>query len=123
MFKLTFFQPYIFLWRSQRPISAENLEAKDEDDGLSEKFLPRNQQYQAEREKEPRFAPPGSFEYRFGLKYREIDELEKQQIERVKQEMDQQRMKLEHEMEGAMFDFQAEQIRAGTSCCVNLGWN
>nr|XP_011430022.2 splicing factor, proline- and glutamine-rich isoform X3 [Crassostrea gigas] len=97
---------------SQRPISAENLEAKDEDDGLSEKFLPRNQQYQAEREKEPRFAPPGSFEYRFGLKYREIDELEKQQIERVKQEMDQQRMKLEHEMEGAMFDFQAEQIRA-----------
>lgn len=103
----------IFLMTSsQRPISAENLEAKDEDDGLSEKFLPRNQQYQAEREKEPRFAPQGSFEYRFGLKYREIDELEKQQIERVKQEMDQQRMKLEHEMEGAMFDFQAEQIRA-----------
>lgn len=111
------------MWRSQRPISAENLEAKDEDDGLSEKFLPRNQQYQAEREKEPRFAPQGSFEYRFGLKYREIDELEKQQIERVKQEMDQQRMKLEHEMEGAMFDFQAEQIRAGMSYCSKLGCN
>lgn len=41
--------------------------------------------------------------------------MEKQQIERVKQEMDQQRLKLEHEMEGAMFDFQAEQIRAGKS--------
>jgi hypothetical protein len=101
------------MYRSPRPMAAENLEAKDEDDGLSDRFLPKNQQYQAEREKEPRFAPPGSFEYRFGLKYREIDDLEKQQIERVKQEMDQQRLKLEHEMEGAMFDFQAEQIRAG----------
>ncbi|XP_061176719.1 paraspeckle component 1-like isoform X1 [Saccostrea echinata] len=100
------------LTSSPRPISAENLEAKDEEDGLSERFMPKNQQYQAEREKEPRFAPPGSFEYRFGLKYREIDEMEKQQIERVKQEMDQQRLKLENEMEGAMFDFQAEQIRA-----------
>ena len=77
--------------------------------------MPKNQQYQSDREKEPRFAPPGSFEYRFGQKYREIDEMEKQQIERVKQEMDQQRLKLEHEMEGAMFDFQAEQIRAGKS--------
>ncbi|XP_062575248.1 non-POU domain-containing octamer-binding protein-like isoform X2 [Saccostrea cucullata] len=100
------------LTTSPRPIAAENLEAKDEDDGLPERFLPKNQQFQAEREKEPRFAPPGSFEYRFGLKYREIDEMEKQQIERVKQEMDQQRLKLENEMEGAMFDFQAEQIRA-----------
>ncbi|XP_048765782.1 splicing factor, proline- and glutamine-rich-like isoform X2 [Ostrea edulis] len=103
----------VFLMTSSpRPMSAENLEAKDEDDGLSERFMPKNQQYQGDREKEPRFAPPGSFEYRFGLKYREIDEMEKQQIERVKQEMDQQRLKLEHEMEGAMFDFQAEQIRA-----------
>ena len=89
------------------------MEAKDEDDGLSERFLPRNEAVRRDREKEPRFAPPGSFEYRFALKYREIDELEKQQLERVKREMDEQRLKLESEMESAIYDYQAEQIRAG----------
>jgi hypothetical protein len=39
--------------------------------------------------------------------------MEKQQIERVKKEMDEMRVKLESEMEGAMYEYQAEQIRAG----------
>ncbi|XP_060067487.1 non-POU domain-containing octamer-binding protein-like isoform X2 [Ylistrum balloti] len=95
-----------------RPVFVEPLEQKDEEDGLPEKFLPRNEHCRKDREKEPRFAPPGSFEYRFAQRWKELDELEKQQHERVKQEMEDARIKLEAEMEGAMYEFQAEQIRA-----------
>lgn len=91
----------------------EPLEAKDEEDGLPEKFLPRNEMVRKDREKDPRFAPPGSFEYRFAQRWKELDELEKQQHERVKKEMEDARMKLESEMEGAMYEFQADQIRQG----------
>jgi hypothetical protein len=89
------------------------VEVKDEEDGVSERYLPRHDQMRMDREKEPRFAPMGSFEYRFAQKYREVDDMEKQQIERVKKEMDEMRVKLESEMEGAMYEYQAEQIRAG----------
>ncbi|KAK3096530.1 hypothetical protein FSP39_001065 [Pinctada imbricata] len=95
-----------------RPVRVEVIEARDDEDGLAERYLPRNEMARRDREKEPRFAPIGTFENRFAQKYREIDDLEKQQIERVKQEMDQQRHNLESEMEGAIYDYQAEQIRA-----------
>ncbi|XP_021352601.1 non-POU domain-containing octamer-binding protein-like isoform X2 [Mizuhopecten yessoensis] len=103
----------VFLMSSYpRPVFVEPLEQKDEEDGLPEKFLPRNEHCRKDREKEPRFAPPGSFEYRFAQRWKELDELEKQQHERVKQEMEDARIKLEAEMEGAMYEYQAEQIRA-----------
>ncbi|XP_052239072.1 non-POU domain-containing octamer-binding protein-like isoform X5 [Dreissena polymorpha] len=94
-----------------RPVRVEMLEQRDEEDGLTEKFVQRNDGFRQDREKEPRFAPPGSFEFEFGNKYRDIDKLEKDRIERVKQEMELDRQRLVEEMETAMFDFQAEQIR------------
>ncbi|XP_052087112.1 non-POU domain-containing octamer-binding protein-like isoform X3 [Mytilus californianus] len=95
-----------------RPIMVEPVDVRDEEDGVSERYLPRHDSMRMDREKEPRFAPIGSFEYRFAMKYREVDEMEKQQMERVKKEMDEMRVKLESEMEGAMYEYQAEQIRA-----------
>lgn len=89
------------------------LEQRDEEDGLTEKFVQRNDGFRQDREKEPRFAPPGSFEFEFGNKYRQIDEMEKEKIERVKHDMDLERQRLSEEMETAVFDFQAEQIRQG----------
>ena len=89
------------------------LEQKDEEDGLTEKFVQRNDGFRMDREKEPRFAPPGTFEFEFGMKHRRIDQMEKEQIERVKQEMELERKRLAEEMETAMFDYQAEQIRQG----------
>ena len=89
------------------------MEQKDEEDGLTEKFVQRNDGFRMDREKEPRFAPPGSFEFEFGMKHRRIDQMEKEQTERVKQEMEMERKRLAEEMETAMFDYQAEQIRQG----------
>lgn len=96
---------------SPRPIRVEQLDQKDEEDGLTEKFVQRNDGFRMDREKEPRFAPPGSFEFEFGMKHRRIDDMEKEGIERVKQEMEMERKRLAEEMETAMFDYQAEQIR------------
>jgi len=89
------------------------LEQRDEDDGLTEKFVQRNDGFRQDREKEPRFAQPGSFEFEFGLKHREIDNMERERIERVKKEVDLERNRLADEMETAKFDYQAEKIRQG----------
>ncbi|KAL5010916.1 hypothetical protein ScPMuIL_013221 [Solemya velum] len=94
-----------------RPVFVEPLEQKDEEDGLSEKFITKTDIYRKDREKEPRFAPPGSFEFEFAQKWRQIDEMEKEKIDRVKREMEDLRHKLEGEMESAMYEYQAEQIR------------
>ena len=66
-----------------------------------------------EREKDPHFAPHGSFEYEFGIRWKQLDEMEKKRIENVKKEMEEARIKLEDEMQNALYDYQAEQIRQG----------
>lgn len=102
----------VYLFGSDpKPIEVEPLEHKDEEDGMPEKFLNKNDQYKKEREKEPRFAAPGSFEYEFGMRWKQIDEMEKKRIENVKKEMEEARIKLEDEMQNALYEFQAEQIR------------
>ncbi|XP_071112773.1 non-POU domain-containing octamer-binding protein-like isoform X2 [Haliotis cracherodii] len=99
------------LGSSPRPLSVEPLEQTDEDDGMPEKFLNKNEGYKKEREKEPRFAMPGSFECEFAQRWRQIDEMEKERIERVKKEMEDARLRLDDEMQGALIEYQAEQIR------------
>lgn len=102
----------VFLMGSDpKPISVEPLEQKDEEDGMPEKFLQKTDQYKKEREKEPRFAPPGTFEYEFGMRWKQLDELEKQRIEQVKMDTEKARIELEEEMQNALYDYQAEQIR------------
>lgn len=66
-----------------------------------------------EREKEPRFAPPGTFEYEFGMRWKQLEDIEKQRIDQVKKETEENRIKLEDEMQNALYDYQAEQIRQG----------
>ncbi|BFZ09917.1 hypothetical protein BsWGS_12956 [Bradybaena similaris] len=94
-----------------KPLAVEPLEQKDEEDGLPEKFLTKTDQYKKEREKEPRFAPPGTFEYEFGMRWKQIEEIEKSRIEQVKKDTEDARLKLEDEMQNALYEYQAEQIR------------
>ncbi|XP_035825717.1 uncharacterized protein LOC101860495 [Aplysia californica] len=94
-----------------KPVAVEPLEQKDEEDGMPEKFLTKTEQYKKEREKEPRFAPPGTFEYEFGMRWKQLEELEKQRIEQIKKDTEDARLKLEDEMQNALYEYQAEQIR------------
>ncbi|XP_064609918.1 paraspeckle component 1-like isoform X2 [Liolophura sinensis] len=99
------------LTAAPRPIFVEPLEQKDEEDGLAEKFLPKNDQYRKEREVEPRFAQPGSFEFSFASKWKQIVEMEKSQLEQVKRNVEEAKLKLEGEMETAQMEHQEELLR------------
>lgn len=102
----------VFLFGADpKPIEVEPLEHKDEEDGLPEKFLGKNEQYLKEREKDPHFAPKGSFEFEFGMRWKQLAELQKKRVENVKQEIEEARLKLEDEMQNALYEYQAEQIR------------
>uniref|UniRef100_A0A3Q1BL02 RRM domain-containing protein n=1 Tax=Amphiprion ocellaris TaxID=80972 RepID=A0A3Q1BL02_AMPOC len=82
-----------------RPITVEPMEQFDEEEGLSEKLINKNQQYHKEREQPPRFAQPGSFEYEYAMRWKALMEMEKQQYEMVDRNMKEAQEKLETEME------------------------
>uniref|UniRef100_A0A8D2ZU37 RRM domain-containing protein n=1 Tax=Scophthalmus maximus TaxID=52904 RepID=A0A8D2ZU37_SCOMX len=94
-----------------RPIIVEPMEQFDEDEGLSEKLINKNQQYHKEREQPPRFAQPGSFEYEYAMRWKALMEMEKQQYEMVDRNMKEAQEKLEAEMEAARHEHQVMLMR------------
>merc|ERR1712224_343691 len=71
-----------FLTSSLRPVIVELVEETDDEDGLQEKNLPkRSQEFVMEREVGPRFAEPGSFEYEYGQKWKQLYDMKKQKLE------------------------------------------
>ncbi|KAM3610234.1 uncharacterized protein V6R79_001084 [Siganus canaliculatus] len=94
-----------------RPITVEPMEQYDEEEGLSEKLINKNQQYHKEREQPPRFAQPGSFEYEYAMRWKALMEMEKQQYEMVDRNMKEAQEKLEAEMEAARHEHQVMLMR------------
>lgn len=94
-----------------RPITVEPMEQFDEEEGLSEKVINKNQQYHKEREQPPRFAQPGSFEYEYAMRWKALMEMEKQQYEMVDRNMKEAQEKLEAEMEAARHEHQVMLMR------------
>lgn len=66
-----------------------------------------------EREESPRFARPGTFEYEYSMRWKSLDEMEKQQRQQVEKNMREAREKLESEMEDAYHEHQANLLRQG----------
>ncbi|XP_061624630.1 non-POU domain-containing octamer-binding protein [Phyllopteryx taeniolatus] len=94
-----------------RPIIVEPMEQLDDEEGLSEKLITKNQQYHKEREQPPRFAQPGSFEYEYAMRWKALMEMEKQQYEMVDRNMKEAQEKLEAEMEAARHEHQVMLMR------------
>ncbi|KAM9392649.1 non-POU domain-containing octamer-binding protein-like [Pholidichthys leucotaenia] len=94
-----------------RPITVEPMEQFDEEEGLPEKLINKNQQYHKEREQPPRFAQPGSFEYEYAMRWKALMEMEKQQYEMVDRNMKEAQEKLEAEMEAARHEHQVMLMR------------
>nr|XP_015827700.2 non-POU domain-containing octamer-binding protein [Nothobranchius furzeri] len=94
-----------------RPITVEPMEQFDEDEGLPEKLINKNQQFHKEREQPPRFAQPGSFEYEYAMRWKALMEMEKQQYEMVDRNMKEAQEKLEAEMEAARHEHQVMLMR------------
>lgn len=94
-----------------RPVTVEPMEQYDEEEGLSEKLINKNQQYHKEREQPPRFAQPGSFEYEYAMRWKALMEMEKQQYDMVDRNMKEAQEKLETEMEAARHEHQVILMR------------
>lgn len=60
---------------SNQPVVVESFEQKDEEEGFADKHLNKQQQeFRIEREVGPRFAEPGTFEYEFGMRFKQLFE-------------------------------------------------
>ena len=59
----------------------------------------------------PRFAKPGSFEYEFGTRWKQIHELYKQKEEALKREMKLEEEKLEAQLQYAKYEHETELLR------------
>merc|ERR1719400_2184907 len=101
-----------FLTASLRPVIVELVEEADDEDGLMDKALPkRNQEFGMEREVGPRFAAEGSFEYEYGMKWKQLYEMKKQKLEALEREMKLEEDKLIAQMEYARYEHETETLR------------
>lgn len=101
-----------FLTESLCPVEVQILKEDDEEEGLSEKVLPkRHMEYQRERSVGPRLAGPGSFEQEYGNRWKQLYELEKQRREQLDQEMKLEMDKLREQMEFARREHETEMLR------------
>lgn len=66
-----------------------------------------------EREAPPRFAQPGNFEYEFALRWKALDEMERQLKEQSEKTIAAAREKLELEMESAIHDHKTMMMKQG----------
>jgi len=94
------------------PVIVEPFETRDEEEGFSEKHLNRSgPDYRMEREVGPRFAEPGSFEYDFGCRFKELYEIEKEKRTRLEQEITDARNQLMNQMELQRVEYQTKILR------------
>merc|ERR1711974_463983 len=71
----------------------------------------RNQEFGMEREVGPRFAAEGSFEYEYGMKWKQLYEMKKQKLEALEREMKLEEDKLIAQMEYARYEHETETLK------------
>merc|ERR1712098_36361 len=71
----------------------------------------RSQEFGMEREVGPRFAEPGSFEYEYGQKWKQLYDMKKQKLEALEREMKLEEDKLIAQMEYARYEHETETLK------------
>jgi len=99
------------LGRLPKPVFAKPFVMQDEEEGVTEESLQRLDGLEVERQHEPRFIPPNSFEYVWAKRWRDLFIEEQDKKARLEQEMTDARCKLEFEMEAALRQNEASRIR------------
>ncbi|CAL4207004.1 unnamed protein product, partial [Meganyctiphanes norvegica] len=97
---------------SPRPVIVEQMAVVDENEGLSEvNIYKRNPEYIKERQEGPRFANSGSFEFEYGMKWKSLYELFDKKKEALEKELQDEKLKLEEQMEFAKYEHETEMLR------------
>merc|ERR1711894_838308 len=71
----------------------------------------RNQEFGMEREVGPRFAMDGSFEYEYGMKWKQLYDMKRQKLEALEREMKLEEDKLIAQMEYARYEHETETLK------------
>ncbi|XP_052504213.1 non-POU domain-containing octamer-binding protein-like, partial [Budorcas taxicolor] len=100
-----------------RPVTVEPMDQLDDEEGLPEKLVIKNQQFHEEREQPARFTRPGSFECEQARRWKALTEMEKQQQDQVDRDIKEAREKLEMEMEAARQEHQVMLMRQDWMRC------
>ncbi|ROT61875.1 Hrp65 protein [Penaeus vannamei] len=101
-----------FMVASPRPVIVEPMAVVDDNEGMSEiNVNKRNPEYIKERQQGPRFAQPGSFEYEYGLKWKQLYELFDKKKDSLERELNDEKRKLEEQIEYAKYEHDTEMLR------------
>lgn len=100
-----------FLTSDTRPCVVEPLDAKEEEEGLPEVSMPKNQAYHHERQSGPRFADYNSFEFDYGQRYKRLFEIYKERKASLDRDFATELDQLEAKMAIAKHDFETEELR------------
>ena len=97
---------------SPKPVFVESFEQRDEEEGFPEKQLNKNSaDFRQERELGPRFAEPGSFEHEYGMRWKQLYELEKQKRESLEQEIHDARKLLQEQQQYSRMEHDTNMLR------------
>ncbi|CAF4463136.1 unnamed protein product, partial [Rotaria magnacalcarata] len=102
---------FISISSELRPVIVEPWDIKDDEDGLPEKTLARNQVYVKERDVKPRFAELNTIEHTIGLKWKELELQEKQLLEEVKRRMQFATEQVKIEIDHMYLEHQSQLLR------------
>ena len=91
----------------------ESLAVSDETDGQAEANLNKNDAYRKEREVGPHFANPSSFEYEYGLRWKQLYYLFNEKKQALEQDFLAECDALEAKMSLAKHEYETEQLRRG----------
>ncbi|KAI1299326.1 Paraspeckle component 1 [Halotydeus destructor] len=96
-----------------QPVVVEPFEQKDEDEGFADKHINKHQtpEFKIEREVGPRFAEPGTFEFEFSMRWKQLGDIEKQKRDRLDIEIQEARSKLMEQMEYAKAEHQTKVLK------------
>lgn len=99
------------LGRLPKPVFAKPLTQNDEEDGITEASLERLNGLKEERDFNPRFIPPNSYEYQLAQKWKDLYLEEQEKKTRLERELEDARYKVELEMEASSREQDAMRIR------------
>lgn len=94
------------------PVFIESFEQRDEDEGFGEKHVNKNSsEFRIERELGPRFADPGTFEFEFACRFKQLYEIEKERRSRLENEIQEARHVLLNQLEFQRTEHQTKLLK------------
>ncbi|KAK4883532.1 hypothetical protein RN001_006851 [Aquatica leii] len=100
-----------FLTSSLKPVIVESNEPPLDTTGYTEATIRRNQDYYRERENGPRFATPGSFQFVYAERWKELYKNYEAKLQALKAEQFFEEQKLEAQMMSAQYDHETERLK------------